>query len=114
MYIFHSNSRDENGEIFCRDIVSFLNSGKRTRGPKKNICQQIALENNFRSRTNLARSVTLVDTSWSRLTNELTSWNLPDSQLHIESKTEPSVAKAPNYIGRGGDSAHTFLMGEEL
>ena len=39
--------------------------------------------------------------------------NLPDSQLHLESKTEPSVAKAPNYIGRWGDSAHTFLMGEE-
>ena len=25
--------------------------------------------------------------------------NLSDSQLHLESKTEPSVAKALNYIG---------------
>ena len=54
-----------------------------------------------------------------------TSWNLPDSQLCLESKTEPSVAKALNYIkgggghrtektysGRGrGDTAHTLLMG---
>ena len=28
--------------------------------------------------------------------------NLPGAQLHIESKTEPSVAKAQNYIRGGG------------
>ena len=52
----------------------------------------------------------------------LTSWNLPDSQLCLKSKREPSVAKAQNYIwgwggilhrktstGRG-ETAHTFLM----
>ena len=44
-----------------------------------------------------------------------------DSKLCLESKTEPSVAKAPNYIEggtlqknpilRGGDTAHTLLIG---
>ena len=48
-------------------------------------------------KTSLARSATLGDTSWARLT----SGNLPDSQLRLESKTEPSVAKARNYIGGG-------------
>ena len=42
-------------------------------------------------------------TSWLHLA----SWNLPDSQLFLQSKTEPSVAKAPNYIG--GDTAHFNL-----
>ena len=31
----------------------------------------------------------------------LTSWNVPDSQLHLESKTELSVAKAQNYMDGG-------------
>ena len=38
----------------------------------------------------------------------LASWNFPNFLLCLESKTEPSVAKAQNY--RGGDTAHTFLM----
>ena len=38
--------------------------------------------------TSLARSATLGDKSWARLTTELTSWNLADSQLCLESKTE--------------------------
>ena len=52
--------------------------------------------------TSLARSAKLGDTSWARLTTELTSWNFPDSQLCLESKTEPSVVRAPNYIVGGG------------
>ena len=56
----------------------------------------------------------------------LQSWNLQDSQLCLESKTEPSVAKAQNYmegggdtaqkkrILGGGDTAHTLLMGKQL
>ena len=48
-------------------------------------------------KTSFARSATLEDTSWDRLTTELTSWNLPDSQPCFESKTEPIVAKAPRY-----------------
>ena len=52
---------------------------------------------------------------------------LLDSQLHLESKTELSVAKAQNYIfleGGGtaqkktyngsGDTAHTLLMGRTI
>ena len=35
----------------------------------------------------------------------LASWNLPDSQLSLESKTEPRVAKAQNYMEGGGDTA---------
>ena len=49
--------------------------------------------------TSLARSATLGDTSWDRLTIELASWNLSDSQLCLESKTDPSLAKG------GGDTA---------
>ena len=30
----------------------------------------------------------------------LASWNLPDFLLCLESKTEPSVAKKQNYMGR--------------
>ena len=33
---------------------------------------------------------------------------MPDFLLCLESKTEPSMAKAQNY--RGGDTAHTFLI----
>ena len=54
-------------------------------------------KNNKQTTTSLARSTTLEDTSWARLTIELTSWNLPDSQLCLESKTEPSVTKSQNY-----------------
>ena len=51
----------------------------------------------------------------------LTSWNLTDSQLWLESKTEPSVAKGGGHrtynieVGTqhipfwGGDTAHTLL-----
>ena len=49
--------------------------------------------------TSLAKSATLRDTSFARLTIELTSRNLPDSKLCLESKTESSVAKEPNFIG---------------
>ena len=86
------------------------------------------------SETSFARSATLEDTSWARLTTELTRWNLPDSQLCLKSKTEQSVAKAQNYIGGrghctyifgeqlsgkkhilgGGDTVHTFLMGRTI
>ena len=40
----------------------------------------------------LASSATLGDTSWARLrlTTELTSQNLPDSQFHLVSKTRPT------------------------
>ena len=51
--------------------------------------------------TSLARSAKLGDTSWARLTTEQTSWNLPDSQLRLKSKTEPSVTKLLNYIWGG-------------
>ena len=56
----------------------------------------------------------------------LPSWNLQDSQLCLESKTEPSVTKAQNYMAGGGDIAqkkrtlggrdiaHTLLMGKQL
>ena len=37
----------------------------------------------------------------------LASWNFPNFLLFLESKTEPSVAKAQNYRG---DTTHTFLM----
>ena len=48
--------------------------------------------------------------------------NLPDSKLHLESKTESNVSEAQNYIGGGdtaqkkcilggGDTTHTLLMG---
>ena len=39
----------------------------------------------YRVETSLAGSATLRDTSWARLTIELTSWNLPDSQHCLES-----------------------------
>ena len=45
----------------------------------------------------------------------LTSWNLPDSQLCLESKTDPSVAEwggdtaQKTDILEGGDTAHTLL-----
>ena len=70
-------------------------------------------------KTNSAGSATLGDTSWARLiiqlgpnntpknTNlwpQLAGCNLPDSQLHWESKTEPSLVKAQHYIwGEGGE-----------
>ena len=39
--------------------------------------------------------------------------NLPDSQLRIEYKTEPIVAKAQNYIGGdGGDTAQKNVSRE--
>ena len=51
----------------------------------------------------------------------LASWNLPDSQLCLESKTKPGLSKAQNYIGVGtphrknvcwkeGGTAYTVLM----
>ena len=49
--------------------------------------------------TSSDRSATLGDTSWVRLIVH------PYSQLHKESKTQPILAKAQNYIG--GDTAHT-------
>ena len=59
------------------------------------------------------------------MTTELTNWNLPDSQLCLESKTEQSVAKAQTYMGGhrrekyvclvgGGAIQHTFLMGKTI
>ena len=42
------------------------------------------------------------------LLHNLASWNLPDSQHCLESKTEPSVVKAESYIELhwvGGDNA---------
>ena len=87
--------------------------------------------------TSSARIATLRDTSWDRLIIHLgyhikknnlwlhlTSWNLPDSQLCLESKTEPSVAKGggtphrkqiywkggtPHIPYWGGDTAHTLF-----
>ena len=41
----------------------------------------------------------------------LTIQNLPDSQLRIESKTEPSIAKVQNYMERGGGH-HTYFFDE--
>ena len=52
-----------------------------------------------------------------RLTTELTSWNLPDSQLSLESKTEGSVAKGGGhhtenrYTGRGGHRTYLIEVG---
>ena len=43
---------------------------------------------NEQVKTSSARSATLGDISWARLTTELTSWNLPDYQLCLKSKTE--------------------------
>ena len=49
----------------------------------------------------------------------IASWNLTDFLVYLESKTEPSAAKAQNYMGgyhtekfvlERGDTAHTFLM----
>ena len=39
----------------------------------------------------------------------LANWNFTDFLLWLESKTEPSVAKAQNYIGGGGDTAQKYL-----
>ena len=75
--------------------------------------------------TSLARSATLGDTSWDRLTIELASWNLSDSQLCLESKTDPSVAKAQKkfiWAGhrtkkdkmRGGTPYILSCLGEQL
>ena len=68
-------------------------------------------------KTSSAGSATLEDTSWAR--PYLASLNLPDSQVCLESKTEPEWKK--NYIGGdtaqkkcilgGGDTTHTLLMG---
>ena len=68
------------------------------------------------SKTSFAWIATLGDSSWARLTIGLTSWNLPNSQLCLESKTEPSVAnwgghRTKKHKLRGGDTAHTFLIG---
>ena len=62
--------------------------------------------------TSLARSATLGDKSWARLTTELTSWNLADSQLCLESKTElhwgvGTPHRKKRTLG-GGDTIHTF------
>ena len=39
-------------------------------------------------------------------------WNLPDSQLCLESKTEPNVEKAQNYIGgRDTERKKQLLVG---
>ena len=35
------------------------------------------------------------------MTTDLARWNLLDYQLQLDSKTEPKVAKAQNYMGRG-------------
>ena len=48
----------------------------------------------------------------------MTSWNLPDSQVHLEVKTEASVATAQNYTEknytvRGGHHTY-FLDGVQL
>ena len=40
---------------------------------------------------------------------QLASWNLSDFLLCLESKTEPSVAKAQNYIGGWGDTTQHYL-----
>ena len=72
--------------------------------------------------TSLARSATLGDKSWARLTTELTSWNLADSQLCLESKTElvwqkhqttlgGEIHRTEKHIVGGGDTALTFFMG---
>ena len=62
-------------------------------------------------KTSFARSATLEDTSWDRLTTELTSWNLPDSHLHLNSKTEPSVTKHQTTLGRGGITKKKRILG---
>ena len=73
--------------------------------------------------TNSAGSAKLEDTSLGKLTTELISWNLPDSQLHLESKRELSVAKHRTTWGDttqikhklgGGDTTHTFFIGETM
>ena len=45
------------------------------------------------------------DTCMKKKKLNLSSWKLADSQLCLESKTEPSVAKAQNYMEGGGDTA---------
>ena len=74
-------------------------------------------------KTSSAWSATLGDTSWARLIIKqgpcnslkkanlwlhLASWNFPNFLLCLESKTEPSVAKAQNY--RGGH--RTYILDE--
>ena len=69
--------------------------------------------------TSSARSATLEDTSWAWL--YLASWNLPDSQFCLKSKTEPKCSRHRTKLERdtaqkkcipgGGDTAHTFWTG---
>ena len=40
----------------------------------------------------------------------LASWNLPDSRLHLESKAEPNVAKAQNYM-EGYTARKKYILG---
>ena len=44
-------------------------------------------------------------------TVELTSWNFPESQLRLESKTELSVANAPKFIGGAGTLYRKCILG---
>ena len=41
-------------------------------------------------------------------------WKLPDSLLCLESKIEPSVANALNFIRGGGGTAYIFLIGGKV
>ena len=61
------------------------------------------------SRTSLAGSATLGENK--QLTTELTSWNLPDYQFCLESKTELIVAKAKNCIFWGGGGTKQKKLG---
>ena len=78
-------------------------------------------------RASSAGSATVRDISWAKLITELTGWNLPDSQLHLESNRGKSTelqrhrttgrggdtAQKKMYTGRG-DTAHTFLIVLEI
>ena len=65
--------------------------------------------------TSSARSATLEDTirallhlaSWNLQDSQFIMENFPDSQLHLESKTESNVSKAELHWGGRGGGHHT-------
>ena len=61
--------------------------------------------------TSSARRATLRDTSWARLTTEQTSWNFMESQLDLESKTEPSLGRHQTTWGGVPHIKHMYWEG---
>ena len=61
-------------------------------------------------KTSSAGSATLGDTIWDKLTSELTSRSLPDSQLCLKG----TIWVENEHLLGGGDTEHTLLRGETL